>query len=97
MLEDQELNTVLQERSNESRVEEAEEKNPVPRLVDHIFDAAQDVIGFLSWEHTLLAHVQFSIHLFPTSSAGLLSNYSLSSLYLCLGGSLGRSLCLSEG
>ena len=54
------LDTVLQVGSHENRVEG---ENPLPRPAGHISpDAAQDTVGFLGCERTLLAHSQFSIH-----------------------------------
>ncbi|KAK4811172.1 hypothetical protein QYF61_019803 [Mycteria americana] len=57
------LDAVLQVGSQESGVEG---ENHLPRPAGHAsFDAAQDTIGFLGCECTLLAHVQFFIHQYP--------------------------------
>ncbi|KAK4811179.1 hypothetical protein QYF61_019810 [Mycteria americana] len=58
-----ELDAVLQVGSQESGVEG---ENHLPRPAGHAsFDTAQDTIGFLGCERTLLAHVQFFIHHYP--------------------------------
>jgi len=44
----------------------AEGQNSVPRPAGHTcFDAAEDTVGFLGCEHTLMAHVQLFIHQYP--------------------------------
>ena len=49
------LDAVLQQR--------VEGLDHLPQLAGHIsFDTAQDTVGFLGWEGTLLAHVQLPIH-----------------------------------
>ncbi|KAK4810951.1 hypothetical protein QYF61_013359 [Mycteria americana] len=58
-----ELDAVLQVGSHQSRVGG---QNHLPRPAGHAsFDAAQDTIGFLGCEYTLLAHVQLFIHQYP--------------------------------
>ncbi|KAK4818926.1 hypothetical protein QYF61_022103 [Mycteria americana] len=58
-----ELDTVLQTGSHQSRVEW---QNHLPRPAGHTsFDAAQDTVGLLGCEHTLLAHVQLVVHQYP--------------------------------
>jgi len=58
-----ELDAGLQVRSHQSRVEE---QNHLPRPAGHAsLDAAQDTIGFLGCEHTLLDPVQLFIHWHP--------------------------------
>ena len=50
-------------RSHESGVEG---ENPLPRPAGHTsLEAAQDTVGFLGCECTLLAHVQFFIQQYP--------------------------------
>jgi len=50
-------------RSHQSR---AEQQNHLPRPAGHVaFDAAQDKVGFLGCECTLVAHVQLFIHQYP--------------------------------
>ncbi|KAK4827388.1 hypothetical protein QYF61_017793 [Mycteria americana] len=74
-----ELDAVLQVRSHQSGVEG---QNHLPRSAGHAsFDAAQDTVGLLGCECTLLAHVRFSSISTPKSfSAGLLSITSSPSL-----------------
>ncbi|KAK4810611.1 hypothetical protein QYF61_007348 [Mycteria americana] len=58
-----EMDAVLQMGSHHSR---AEWQNHLPRPAGHTsFDAAQDTVGFLGCECTLLAHVQLFIHQYP--------------------------------
>ncbi|KAK4810201.1 hypothetical protein QYF61_011795 [Mycteria americana] len=58
-----ELDTVLQVGSHQSRVEG---QNHLLQPAGHAaFDAAQDMVGFLGCECTLLAHVQLFIHQYP--------------------------------
>ncbi|KAK4818851.1 LOW QUALITY PROTEIN: hypothetical protein QYF61_020070 [Mycteria americana] len=58
-----ELDAVLQVRSHQSRVEG---QNHLPRPAGHAsFDAAQDTVGLLGCERTLLAHVQLFVHQYP--------------------------------
>ncbi|KAK4821202.1 hypothetical protein QYF61_015770 [Mycteria americana] len=58
-----ELDVVLQVRSHQSR---AEWQNHLPRPAGHAsVDAAQDTVGLLGCERTLLAHVQLFIHQYP--------------------------------
>ncbi|KAK4806151.1 hypothetical protein QYF61_001078 [Mycteria americana] len=59
-----ELEAVLQVGgSHQSRVEG---QNHLPRPAGHAsFDAAQDTVGLLGCEHTLLAHVQLFVHQYP--------------------------------
>ncbi|KAK4819021.1 hypothetical protein QYF61_024137 [Mycteria americana] len=58
-----ELDAVLQVGSHQSRVEG---QNHLPQPAGHAsFDAAQDMVGLLGCEHTLLAHVQLFIHQYP--------------------------------
>ncbi|KAK4817891.1 hypothetical protein QYF61_002060 [Mycteria americana] len=58
-----ELDAVLQVRSHQSRVEG---QNHLPRPAGHTsFDAAQDTVGLLGCERTLLAHVQLFVHQYP--------------------------------
>ncbi|KAK4810857.1 hypothetical protein QYF61_008829 [Mycteria americana] len=59
-----ELDAVLQVRSHQSGVEW---QNHLPRPAGHAsFDAAQDTVGLLGCERTLLAHVQLFIHQYPS-------------------------------
>ncbi|CAM9952029.1 unnamed protein product, partial [Bubo scandiacus] len=75
MLEAPELNTGLHVGSHKSGVEE---ENHLPRPAgDTSLDAAQDTVGFLGCECTLLAHTQFSIHYY---SQVLLSRAALNPL-----------------
>ena len=54
------LDGVLQVRPLQYR---AEGQDHLPAPADHAsFDADQDMVGFLGWESTLLAHVQLAIH-----------------------------------
>jgi len=54
------LDGVLQVRPLQYR---AEGQDHLPSPADHAsFDADQDMVGFLGWESTLLAHVQLAIH-----------------------------------
>jgi len=54
------LDTLLQMRSHQHR---AEEQDHLPWPAGHAsFNAAQDMVGFLGCEGTLLAHVQLPIH-----------------------------------
>ncbi|KAK4828848.1 LOW QUALITY PROTEIN: hypothetical protein QYF61_000905 [Mycteria americana] len=63
VLKTPELDAVLQVGSHQSRVEG---QNHLPRPAGHAaFDAAQDTVGLLGCERTLLAHVQLFIHLCP--------------------------------
>ena len=58
-----ELNAVLQVRSHQSRVEG---QNHLSRPVGHAsLDAAQDTVGLLGCEHTLLSHVELLISWHP--------------------------------
>jgi len=58
-----ELDTGLQVGSHQSG---AEGQNPLPRPAGHTaFDAAQDTVGCLGCERTLLAHVQLFNHQYP--------------------------------
>ncbi|KAK4825246.1 hypothetical protein QYF61_025645, partial [Mycteria americana] len=58
-----ELNTVLQVGSHQSGVEG---QNPLIQPAGHTpFDAAQDTVGLLGCERTLLAHVHLFIHQYP--------------------------------
>ncbi|KAK4815509.1 LOW QUALITY PROTEIN: hypothetical protein QYF61_003067, partial [Mycteria americana] len=58
-----ELDAILQVRSHQSGVEG---QNHLPRPAGHAsFDAAQDMVGLLGCEHTLLAHVQLFVHQYP--------------------------------
>ncbi|KAK4815585.1 hypothetical protein QYF61_004800 [Mycteria americana] len=58
-----ELDAVLQVGSHQSG---GEGQNHLPRPAGHTsFDAAQDTVGFLGCEHTLLDHVQLFIHQYP--------------------------------
>ncbi|KAK4827094.1 hypothetical protein QYF61_014196 [Mycteria americana] len=58
-----ELDAVLQVGSHQSR---AEGQNHLPRPAGHAaFDAAQDTVGFLGCECTLLGHIQLFIHQYP--------------------------------
>ncbi|KAK4806791.1 hypothetical protein QYF61_005587 [Mycteria americana] len=58
-----ELDAVLQVGSHQSRIEG---QNHLPQPVGHAsFDAAQDKIGLLGCERTLLAHVQLFVHQYP--------------------------------
>ncbi|KAK4822945.1 hypothetical protein QYF61_023445 [Mycteria americana] len=58
-----ELDAVLQVGSHQSRVEG---QNHLPRPAGHAsFDAAQDTVGLLGCEHTVLAHVQLFTHQYP--------------------------------
>ena len=58
-----ELDTALQVRSHQSRVEG---QNYLPRPVVHAsLDAVQDTVGFLGCERTLLGHVELLIHQYP--------------------------------
>jgi len=67
-----ELDAGLQGGSHQSGVEG---ENPLPRSAGHVaLDAAQDMLGFLGCEHTLLAHIQLFIHQYPQ---GLLSRAAL--------------------
>jgi len=56
-----ELDAGLQVGSHQSGVEG---QNPLPQPAGHA-DAAQDVVGLLGCEHTLVAHVQLFIHRYP--------------------------------
>ena len=59
--------------------------SPLPALLLLPIDAAQDTVGLLGCKHTLLAHAQLSIHLYPMSfSVGLPSAYSSPRLHLSL-------------
>ena len=54
------LDTVLQVRPHQSRVEG---HNHLPSPAGHAsLDAAQDMVGFLGCKGTLLSHVQLAIH-----------------------------------
>ncbi|KAK4824675.1 LOW QUALITY PROTEIN: hypothetical protein QYF61_017255 [Mycteria americana] len=58
-----ELDAVLQVGSHQSR---AEGQNHLPRPAGHAsFDAAQDMVGLLGCERTLLAHDQLFVHQYP--------------------------------
>ncbi|KAK4822933.1 hypothetical protein QYF61_023433 [Mycteria americana] len=58
-----ELDAVLQVGSHQSR---AEGQNHLPRPAGHAsFDAAQDTVGLLGCECTLMAHVQLFTHQYP--------------------------------
>ncbi|KAK4814468.1 hypothetical protein QYF61_018986 [Mycteria americana] len=58
-----ELDAVLQVRSHQSRVEG---QNLLPRPAGHAsFNAAQDTVGLLGCECTLLAHAQLFVHQYP--------------------------------
>ncbi|KAK4816374.1 hypothetical protein QYF61_016278 [Mycteria americana] len=58
-----ELDAVLQVGSHQSR---GEGQNHLPRPAGHAsFDAAQDTVGFLGCERTLLARIQPFIHQYP--------------------------------
>ncbi|KAK4824458.1 LOW QUALITY PROTEIN: hypothetical protein QYF61_015836 [Mycteria americana] len=58
-----ELDTALQVRSHQSRVEG---QNHLPQPAGHAsFDAAQDTVGLLGCQRTLLAHVQLFVHQYP--------------------------------
>ena len=57
------LDSVLQVRPHQHRVEG---QNHLPQPAGHAsFDAAQDKVGFLGCEDTVLAHALFSIHQYP--------------------------------
>ena len=57
------LDTVLQVRPHQHRVEE---QDHLPRPAGHSsFDAAQDTIGFLGCKGALLVHLQLAIHQYP--------------------------------
>lgn len=62
MLGSPELYSALQVGSGESKVEG---QNHIPQSVGHIFDAAQNVIGFLGCKCTFLAHIQPFIQQHP--------------------------------
>ncbi|KAK4824005.1 hypothetical protein QYF61_009219 [Mycteria americana] len=63
VLRSPELDAVLQVGSHQSRVEG---QNPLPQPAGHAaFDAAQDTVGLVGCERTLLAHVQLFIHQYP--------------------------------
>ena len=63
MLRTPELDAVLQVGSHQSRVEG---QNHLPRSAGNAScDSAQDTVGFLGCERTLLAHVQLFIHQHP--------------------------------
>ncbi|KAK4827796.1 hypothetical protein QYF61_021788 [Mycteria americana] len=63
MLWASELDAVLQVGFHQSEVEG---QNHLPQPAGHAsFDAAQDTVGFLGCERTLLAHIQFFIHWYP--------------------------------
>ena len=54
------MNTVLQVRPHQCR---AEAQDHSSRHASHrCFDAAQDMVGFLSCQGTVLAYAQFAIH-----------------------------------
>ncbi|KAK4820817.1 hypothetical protein QYF61_007211 [Mycteria americana] len=58
-----ELDAVLQVRPHQSKVER---QNHLPRPAGHAsVDAAQDSVGLLGCERTLLAHVQLFVHQYP--------------------------------
>ena len=58
-----ELDAGLQVRSHQSRVEG---QNHLPQPAGHtVFDAAQDMVGLLGCEHTLVAHIQPFIYQYP--------------------------------
>lgn len=61
MLGTTKLHAVLQVWSHQSR---AEGGNHLPGPAGHpAFDVAQDLVGFLSCEHTLPAYVEFFVHI----------------------------------
>ncbi|KAK4828118.1 hypothetical protein QYF61_023916 [Mycteria americana] len=63
MLRAPELDAVLQVGSHQSGVEG---QNHLPQPAGHAsFDAAQDTVGLLGCESTLLAHIQLFIHQYP--------------------------------
>ena len=63
MLRALELDAGLQVGYHQSR---EEGQNPLPRPAGHAaFDAAQDMVGLLGWECTLVAHVQLFIPQYP--------------------------------
>ena len=75
------LDAVLQVRPHQHR---AEGEDHLHQPVAHAsFDAAQDTVGFLGCEGTLLAHVQLAIHQNPQVffSRAVLKILSYSSLY----------------
>ena len=62
------LDTVLQVRPHQCRVEG---QYHLPQPAGHTsFDAAQDMVGFLGCEGTLLAHVQLAVHWYPEAPFG---------------------------
>ena len=63
MLRAPELDAGLPVGSHQSRVEG---QNPLPQPAGHTsLDAAEDTVGLLGCEHTLVAHVQLFIHQYP--------------------------------
>jgi len=78
------LGTVLQVCPHQCRIEV---QDHLPRPAAHAsLDAAQDKVGFLGCESTLLAHVQFAIHQYPQVLFGRAAlNPSIPHLVLVMG------------
>ena len=79
VLRTEQLDTLLQMRSHQHRVEG---QDHFPQPADHApLDAAQDTVGFLGCEGTLLAHVQLAIHhYFQVIYGGLCFIFTFTSL-----------------
>ena len=74
------MDAVLKVRSHQLRVEGR--ITFLTLLAHSSFDVAQDTVGFLVCEGTLLAHIQLSIHQYPKCfSAGLCSILTFPSLH----------------